>query len=186
MAWFNRPQVELFGRTLQTVCEVMKAATFEKTVTRLGSLFNILASASLFAMILLTCLDVSMRYFFNRPIAGTYDVVSLMGAIIAAFAMPYTMLEKGHVAVEILIMRLSRRKQLIVETGTHTVAIVLSLVLVWQCIALAIDMRAAGEVTPTLLIPFYPIVYCMAVCFFVLSFAILVNLLEIWLKRGQQ
>ncbi len=164
----------------------MKTSTFEKTVTRLGSLFNILASASLFAMILLTCLDVSMRYFFNRPIAGTYDVVSLMGAIIASFAMPYTMLEKGHVAVEILVMRLSRSKQLIIETATHTVAIVLSLVLVWQCIALAIDMKAAGEVTPTLLIPFYPIVYCMAVCFFVLSFAILVNLLSIWLKRGKQ
>jgi TRAP-type C4-dicarboxylate transport system permease small subunit len=164
----------------------MKTSAFEKTVTRLGSLFNILASASLFAMILLTCLDVSMRYFFNRPIAGTYDVVSLMGAIIASFAMPYTMLEKGHVAVEILIERLSRSKQLIIETATHTVAIALSLVLVWQCIGLALDMKAAGEVTPTLLIPFYPIVYCMAVCFFVLSFAILVNLLNIWLKGEKQ
>jgi TRAP-type C4-dicarboxylate transport system permease small subunit len=164
----------------------MGMSFFEKTVTRLGSLFNQVASASLFAMIILTCLDVSMRYFFNRPIAGTYDMVSLMGAIIAAFAMPYTMLAKGHVAVEILIRSLSRRKQLVVETATHTVGMVLSLVLVWQCIILAIDMKAAGEVTPTLLIPFYPIVYCMAVCFFVLCFAILVNLLDIWLKRAKK
>ena len=164
----------------------MEMSWFERTVTRLGSLFNILASASLFAMIMLTCLDVSMRYFFNRPIAGTYDVVSLMGAVLASFAMPYTMLEKGHVAVEILIERLSRSKQLVIETATHTTAIVLSLVLVWQCIVLALDMKAAGEVTPTLLIPFYPIVYCMAVCFFVLSFAILVNLLAIWLKGAKQ
>ena len=164
----------------------MKTSFFEKTVTRLGSLFNILASASLFAMIMLTTLDVCMRYFFNRPIAGTYDVVSLMGAILASFAMPYTMLEKGHVAVEILIERLSRRKQLIIETATHSAAIALSLVLAWQCIVLAIDMMVAGEVTPTLMIPFYPIVYCMAVCFFALSFAILVNLLNIWLKRAGQ
>ena len=186
MARFDRPQLELFGQTLQKVCEVMKTSIFEKAVTRLGSLFNILASASLFAMIMLTSLDVSMRYFFNRPIAGTYDVVSLMGAVLASFAMPYTMLEKGHVAVEILIERLSRSKQLIIETATHTAGIVLSLVLVWQCIVLAVDMKAAGEVTPTLLIPFYPIVYCIAVCFFVLSFAILVNLLSIWLKREKQ
>jgi TRAP-type C4-dicarboxylate transport system permease small subunit len=164
----------------------MKTSRFERTVTRLGSFFNILASASLFAMIMLTCLDVSMRYFFNRPIAGTYDVVSLMGAVLASFAMPYTMLEKGHVAVEILIERLSRSKQLVIETATHTAAIVLSLVLVWQCMVLALDMKAAGEVTPTLLIPFYPIVYCMAVCFFVLAFAILVNLLAIWLKGAKQ
>jgi TRAP-type C4-dicarboxylate transport system permease small subunit len=163
--------------------EAMEMSCFEKAVTRLGSLFNQIASASLFAMILLTCTDVSMRYFFNSPIAGTYDMVSLMGAIIATFAMPYTMLAKGHVAVEILIRSLSRRTQLVIETATHTVGMVLSLVLVWQCIILALDMRAAGEVTPTLLIPFYPIVYCMAVCFFVLCLAILVNLLEIWLKR---
>jgi TRAP-type C4-dicarboxylate transport system permease small subunit len=168
------------------VCEVVKTSLFDKAVTRLGSLFNQVASASLFAMILLTCLDVSMRYFFNSPIAGTYDIVSLMGAIIASFAMPYTMLVKGHVAVEILIRSLSRKKQLVIETVTHTVGMVLSLVLVWQCIILALDMKAAGEVTPTLLIPFYPIVYCMAVCFFVLCFAILVNLLDIWLKRAKK
>lgn len=141
------------------------------------------ASASLFAMILLTCLDVSMRYFFSRPITGTYDLVSLMGAVIAAFAMPYTMLEKAHVSVEILIKALSNRKQLVIETATHAAGIILFLILVWQCIVLALDMKAAGEVTPTLLLPFYPIVYCMAACFFVLSLAILVNLLDIWLKR---
>ena len=47
-------------------------------------------------------------------------------------------------------------------------------------------MKAAGEVTPTLLLPFYPVVYFMSVCFFVLCLAILVNLLNIWLKRGTE
>ena len=164
----------------------MKVPLFEKTVTRLGTIFNLIACASLFAMILLTCLDVSMRYFFSRPLTGTYDMVGLMGAVIAAFAMPYTMLEKGHVAVEILIQSLSRGKQLFVETATHMVAILLFLVLVWQCLLLASDMKAAGEVTPTLLLPFYPIVYCMAACFFVLCLAILLNLLHLWLKRARQ
>lgn len=164
----------------------MKTSFFEKTVTSLSSGFNILASASLFAMILLTCIDVFMRYFFNRPLAGTYDVVSLMGAVIAAFAMPYTMLEKGHVAVELLVMRLSKKTQLVFETVTHTAGILLFLLVCWQCVVLAVDMKAAGEVTPTLLLPFYPIVYCMAVCFFVLCLAILANLLQIWLKRVKE
>lgn len=164
----------------------MKMPFFAKTVTRLGFILNIVASASLFSIILLTCLDVSMRYFFNSPLTGTYDLVGLMGAVIAAFAMPYTMLEKGHVAVEILIQSLSRGVQLFIETVTHLVGIALFLVLVWQCILLALDMKAAGEVTPTLLLPFYPIVYCMAVCFFVLCLAILLNLLHIWAKRAKR
>jgi len=164
----------------------MKVTPFEKTVTRLATIFNIIASASLIAIILLTCLDVSMRYFFSSPLTGTYDLVGLMGAVIAAFAMPYTMLERGHVAVEILIQSLSKGKQLFFETLTHLVGIVLFLVVVWQCVLLAIDMKAAGEVTPTLLLPFYPVVYSMAVCFFALCLAILMDLLHIWSKRSKR
>jgi len=34
-------------------------------------------------------------------------------------------------------------------------------------------------------LPFYPIVYCMALCFFILSLAIVVNLLHVWTKRAK-
>jgi len=162
----------------------MKGSFFEKAVTGFSSWFNMVASAALVGMMLLTSVDVFMRYLFNRPITGTYDLVGLLGAVLAAFAMPYTMLKKGHVAVEILVQSLSRGKQLIVETFTHLLGISLFLVLVWQAILLSRDMKAAGEVTPTLLLPFYPIVYCMAVCFLGLCLAILVNLLHIWMKRA--
>ena len=162
----------------------MQVSFFEKAVTGFSSLFNMVASASLVVMMLLTCADVFMRYLFNNPITGAYDLVSLMGAVLVSFAMPYTMLKKGHVAVEILIQSLSRGKQLIVETFTHLLGISLFLVLVRQAILLSWDMKAAGEVTPTLLLPFYPILYCMAVCFLGLCFAILVNLLHIWTKRA--
>jgi TRAP-type C4-dicarboxylate transport system permease small subunit len=164
----------------------MKMLFFEKTVKLLSSFFNLLAAASLTAIILLTCIDVSMRYFFNRPIAATYDLVSLMGAVIAAFAMPYTMLMRGHVAVDLVVRKLSEKKKLAVETVTHVVGILLFLIMVWQCYVLGSDMKAAGEVMPTILLPFHPIVYAMSVCFFVLCLAILVNLLNIWLKREKE
>jgi TRAP-type C4-dicarboxylate transport system permease small subunit len=162
----------------------MKASFFEKAVARLSSWFNLIASAALMVIMLMTCADIFMRYVFSSPIIGTYDIVSLLGAVLVSFAMPYTMLKKGHVAVEILVQSLSRGKQLIIETFTHLLAISLFVVLVWQAILLSKDMKAAGEVTPTLLIPFYPILYCMAVCFFCLCLAILINLFEVWRRRA--
>ena len=164
----------------------MKASFFEQAVTGLSSVFNMVASAALVLMMVLSCADIFMRYLFNSPITGTYDIVGLSGAVLASFAMPYTMLKKGHVAVEILIQSLSRGKQLVVESFSHLLGISLFLVLVWQAILLSRDMKAAGEVTPTLLLPFYPIVYCMAICFFGLSLAILVNLLHVWTKRAKR
>jgi len=163
----------------------MKASFFEKAVTGMSTFFNMIASAALVLMMVLSCADIFMRYIFNRPITGTYDVVGLSGAVLVSFALPYTMLKKGHVAVELLVQSLSRGKQLVVETFSHLLGISLFLVLVWQAILLSRDMKAAGEVTPTVHLPFYPIVYCMALCFFALSLAILVNLLHAWTKRAK-
>lgn len=163
---------------------MMKAYYYDNAVRALSSLFNLVASIALLIIMTLTCLDVSFRYFFSHPIPGTYDVVSLLGAIVAAFAMPYTMLQKGHVAVEILIQNLSKRKQLVIETLTHLLGIAFFLVLVWQSIVLGNHMKRVGEVTPTLLVPFYPILYCMAICFLLLCAAISVNLVNIWTERS--
>lgn len=164
----------------------MKRQAFMRVTDRLSTMLNLIASLALLTMIFLTCFDIFMRYFFNRPVTGTYDLVSLLGALLASFAMPYTMLKKGHVAVELVVQRLSRTKQLVVETATHLVAILLFLVLVWQSAVQAVDMKRAGEVTPTLLMPFYPIVICMSVGFFVLSLAIIVNLIELYLRGSNE
>jgi len=163
----------------------MKVSFFEKAVTGISSSFNMIASAALMLMMVLSCADIFMRYLFSRPITGTYDVVGLSGAVLVSFALPYTMLKKGHVAVELLVQSLSRGKQLVIETFSHLLGISLFLVMVWQAILLSRDMKAAGEVTPTVHLPFYPIVYCMALCFFFLSLAILVNLLNVWTKRAK-
>jgi len=173
---FHHPRKELYI--------AIKVSFFERAVTAFSSWFNMMASAALVVMMVLTSADVFMRYLSNSPITGTYDLVGLLGAVLAAFAMPYTMLKKGHVAVEIMVQSLSRGKQLIVETLTHLLGISLFSVLVWQAILLSRDMKAAGEVTPTLLLPFYPIVYCMAACFFGLCLAILVDLLRMWMNRA--
>jgi TRAP-type C4-dicarboxylate transport system permease small subunit len=163
----------------------MKVSFFEKAVTGLSDFFNMIASAALVLMMVLSCADIFMRYLFSRPITGTYDVVGLSGAVLVSFALPYTMLKKGHVAVELLVQSLSKGKRLVIETFSHLLGISLFLVLVWQAILLSRDMKAAGEVTPTVHLPFYPIVYCMALCFFILSLAIVINLLHVWTKRAK-
>jgi len=164
----------------------LKTLSFGKIIKQLSSTLNIFASVALTAMMLLTCCDVSMRYFLNRPMTGTYDLIGLIGALIAAFAMPYTFLKGGHVAVDLLVRILPKKKRLIIETATHIIGILLFLVLSWQCIALGLDMKASGEVTPILFIPFYPVLYCMAFCFFILCIAIAYDLFDIWSREGEK
>lgn len=159
--------------------------SYGDTIRSTSNLLNWISSVALLLMMSLTCLDIAMRYFFSNPIPGTYDLVSLAGAILVSFAMPYTMLRKGHVAVEILVQNLSKRKQLAIETLTHILGIALFLVLVWQAMKLGAHMKRVGEVTPTLLVPFYPILYCMALGFLMLCLAISANLINLWTGRSR-
>jgi TRAP-type C4-dicarboxylate transport system permease small subunit len=60
-----------------------------------------IAGAALAAMMFLTVADVVLRYF-KMPIVGTYEIVSMLGAIVIGFAVPQTTLERGHVLMDFI------------------------------------------------------------------------------------
>src|SRR6056297_571502 len=79
-----------------------------KPLRHIGSVaagLNYLAALAVMAMMLLTTLDVILR-FFRCPIPGTYEVVGFLGAIVIAFSLGATSLSRGHIAVDFLIKKL--------------------------------------------------------------------------------
>lgn len=147
-------------------------STFEKFITWLSRLLDHLAGWFLVAMMSLTVADVVLR-LFRRPILGTYEIVGLMGAIVIAFAMPNTTLQRGHVAVDVVVTRLPPPAQAIVTLLTRTLSIILFAVIAWECAGYGNDLKAAGEVSMTLRLPFYPILYGIAFAAVVVCFVIL-------------
>ena len=124
-------------------------------------------------MMSLTIADVILR-IFRRPILGTYEVVGLLGAIVIAFAMPHTTHQHGHVAVEIVVSRLSLPAQSLINLITRILSILLFALVAWECLQYGNDLKAAGEVSMTLRLPFYPVLHGIAlaaavVCLVVLS-----------------
>jgi len=79
-----------------------------KYLTRAGKAFNILACAAVIAMMLLSTADVVLR-LFGKPIPGTYELVGFLGTVVVSFALAFTSIEKGHIAVEILVEKLPQR-----------------------------------------------------------------------------
>ena len=123
-------------------------------------------------MMLLTCADIILRFAVTvyrsyrweflkpfRPIPGTYELVSFLGAVAVSFAMAHTSVEKGHVAVSIVVRLFSERVQAIIESLTNVLGLILFAMISWQSVLYANDFRASGEVSLTLQLPFYPFVY---------------------------
>ncbi len=131
-------------------------------ITRLlVELMNYLAAASIIAMMLLTCADVLLR-LFKHPILGTYELVGLFGALTIAFAIPATTLNKGHVAVDFMVEKLTAGAQKIFAVVATLLSLALFALIAWQSFLYANILRSSGEVTLSLEMPFYPVVYVIS------------------------
>lgn len=132
-----------------------------KHLSRAGKVFNILACAAVIAMMILSTADVLLR-LFAKPIPGTYEMVGFLGTIVVSFALAFTSMEKGHIAVEILVEKLPQRAQFAIESGTNFVGFLLFGLIAYQAFIYALDIRKSGEVSLTLQMPIYPFLLAMA------------------------
>jgi TRAP-type C4-dicarboxylate transport system permease small subunit len=130
-------------------------------VGQLASFFNGIAAAAVVVMMILTCLDVLLR-FLRHPIPGTYEIVGLLGAVSVSFALARTSLDQGHIAVDFLVQRFPKRMQHAVEATNAGICAVLFTVVGYQCVLYARDLKASGEVSMTLQMPVHPFVLGIA------------------------
>ena len=156
---------------------------FGKGVGRLSSLLNYLSGFCLVGMTGLTCADVVLR-LFRRPILGTYEIVGFLGASVAGLAMAYTTMKGGHVAVAVLVMQFSRKAQRLVFIITQVLSLALFGLLTWECIMYGNDLRTSGEVSLTLELPFFPVLYGLALSSFAVCLVLGVDLWDV--LRGKR
>ena len=127
----------------------------------LSRILNWVAGWALVGMMGLTCADIVLR-LFRRPILGTYEIAGFLGAVVASFAMAQTTIERGHVAVHVIVTRFSPRVQELIYLATHLLSLLVFVLLAWECVRYGNDLRASGEVSMTLQLPFFPVVYGIA------------------------
>ena len=140
-----------------------------------------IAGSAIVAMMLLTCTDVVLRYF-RKPIPGTYELVCFLGAVAVAFAMAHTSVEKGHVAVSFVVSLLPQRIQGLIESITTSFGLIFFVLIAWQSLIYANDLRLSGEVSLTLELPFYPFVYGISFSAAIVCLILLSNLFNNLLK----
>jgi len=120
------------------------------------------AGLALTLLMLLTIADVVLR-LLGRPIVGTYELVALGGAIAIGLSLPLTSWVRGHIYVDSFVSRLPRTARTILNVATRLLVLALFLILGWNLVKYALDLRAAGEVTPTLRVPFFPVPFGVGV-----------------------
>lgn len=132
----------------------------------------------------LTCADIVLR-LFRHPILGTYEVAGFLGAVVASFAMAQTTIEHGHVAVQVVVTRFSPRVQEVIYLITHLLSLLLFVLLAWECIRYGNDLRTSGEVSMTLQLPFFPVLYGIALSAAIVCLVLLVDILLVMVRGAR-
>lgn len=148
-----------------------------KYLNRAGKGFNVIACAASVGMMLLSTADVVLR-IFAKPIPGTYELIGFLGTIIVSFALAFTSMEKGHIAVEILVEKLPQRAQFATETFTNFVSFLIFGLITYQAFIYALDIRKSGEVSLTLQMPVYPFIFGMAAGFGLLCLLLIADFIK--------
>lgn len=152
---------------------------FLHAIRDLSRALNFVAGLALLFMMALTVGDVILRYF-RRPIAGTYELVALSGAVVIGFSLPFTSWERGHIYVDFLLQKLPVATRRALQTATRLLGMALFLLIGWNLILMGSDLRRSGEVSLTLQLPFYPVAYGIAICCLVQCLVLLGDIIKVW------
>lgn len=116
------------------------------------------ASLLFLPMTLIAIYEVIMRYLFNKPTTWAWDVNVQLFALIVVLGAGNTLLQKGHVVMDIFILRFSAKKRLIVNLAVYLVFISTMAIVVWQCgIFAQRSIRIAERASTLLSPPVYPL-----------------------------
>ena len=164
---------------------------FESGVKRLAEYMSVIAGASIIIMMLLSTADVLLRlggplyskykYEFLsliQPIPGTYELVSFLGTVAAAFAIAHTSIKGGHVSVSLITQLLAKKTRTIIQIITNTLALLFFGLLTWRSILYAEELKQFGEVSMTLQMPYYPFVYGLAFASLIMGVVLITYLIN--------
>ncbi len=149
----------------------------EKISHALNQALAWIAGSFLLAMILLTCANIFMRRVWT-PLLGTFELMGYFGAIVTAFALGYTQIKKGHIAVDILVLRFSEKTQTFLNGINNFICMIFFALVAWQITRYATTLWKTGEVTETLKIVYYPFTYGVALGCAIFSLIFLTDFLK--------
>lgn len=151
---------------------------FTGLVTSFSRTLDQLAGFCMVAVMMVVVGNVLLRAIFKSPILGAYEYVGYLTALMISLALAYCAVQNAHIAVGIVVDRLSRRSQGFVDLAVHTLGLVFWLAAAWHLVQHGRGLAASGVVSATAQIPFYPFVYLVAAGLLALSLVLLVKLVE--------
>ena len=129
----------------------------------LATLCGTLAAAALFAIMVLTLVDVLGRKFFSASLPGSLELTELLMVAVIFAGLPLVSLQGEHVVFDSLDSRLSPLQRRVQQFLVDALCAAALAGMAWLMWVKAGQMASYGDITAQLKLPVGPFVYAMSV-----------------------
>jgi TRAP-type C4-dicarboxylate transport system permease small subunit len=129
----------------------------------------------LVALVPLTVLDVALRYAFNAPLRGTFELTQLAMVGVAFLGLAEAQTRAEHITIDLLYERLGRTSRRLLDHFARLVSLLVTGAVAWQLTGHALRLQADREVSGVLAVPLFIAVGVAAVGFGLFALALLVD-----------
>jgi len=106
-------------------------------------------------MVILITSDVILRYFFNRPIAGSYELIEFMMVFVVFLGLAFTQVRKGHLCINLFTKNLSAQTMAVLNSLSYLLCLAIFVLISWRLAITAGSEFRNGSVSTVLNIPIW-------------------------------
>lgn len=117
----------------------------DKINTKIGKIFSWFT----LLLIILVCIDVLLRYIFNYSIVAMQELEWHIFAIIFLMGASFTLLENGHVRVDVFYIKFSEKTKAVINIiGTIFLLIPFCVIIIWTSFEFVSISFSINETSP--------------------------------------
>ncbi len=143
---------------------------------------GVTSAVVLFAMMLVTAVDVAGRYVFNKPIPGGFELTEILLAALIYCGLPLVSARREHIVIDTFDPMFSKALKRGLDMVAEVVCAVALAGVGWLIFLRANRIVEYGDTTSVLKLPLAPVVYLMAV---MITVAAVIHLLLIFVPHGE-
>jgi TRAP-type C4-dicarboxylate transport system permease small subunit len=135
---------------------------------------GLVSAVLMFCLMLLTCVDVVGRYFFNKPVTGGFEMTEMLLAALIFAGLPLVTLRGDHITVDLLDPLVPDRVFRVQHAAATAIGAACTGYLAWRLGLRAAELGSRGETTSQLGFPVAWLAWAMSVLMLLTALALVV------------
>jgi C4-dicarboxylate transporter DctQ subunit len=149
--WLRRGMSSTFPPRYSVKRMEMLFKSLDGVVVGINKVFVFLASVMMAGLVIVVCIDLSLRYFYNAPLLWGTEVTEILLLDITFLGMAWVFREEGHVVIDVFTSKVTGRKKAILTGVSYLLTGIIAAVLIYYGFYTTWDHYARRIFNPTVI-----------------------------------